>query len=167
MGFFSLLIVFISGAIFGTGALVVGLIFALNVGSESLDAQRARAAEKRKKFTHLDAKKWMPKPRTVQVVATAAARTRERAASVSTSSSAPLLLLTVSQPAALLRKLVIELQESTNVTLGTSNTVDASVRIRLGEQRAKSRTLVKISGLARVRFSVPAACYFRVLPDFG
>lgn len=150
--------VFVSGAIFGTAALVVGLIFALNVGADSLDRGREKAAEKRKKFTHLDAKKWLPKPRAVQVVAAIATRSRERAASVSSSSSSAIVLAQPPQP--LLRKLVVDLIEATNLPLGTSSSIDAVVRIRLGEQRTKSRTLLKCSGSAKVRFSSSSPALF-------
>eukprot|EP01122_Echinamoeba_exundans_P007996 TRINITY_DN2571_c0_g1_i1.p1 TRINITY_DN2571_c0_g1~~TRINITY_DN2571_c0_g1_i1.p1 ORF type:complete len:749 (-),score=166.97 TRINITY_DN2571_c0_g1_i1:1281-3527(-) len=147
MGFLSFLIIFASGAIFGTAALVVGLIVVLNVGADGLDKQREKAAEKRKKYSHLDAKKWLPKPRTVQVVAAAASRTRARAASVSIPSSSS--TSATAQPALLLRKLVVELIESTNFPLGASTTIDAAVRIRLGEQKTKTRSLPKSAGLAK------------------
>jgi hypothetical protein len=147
MGVLSFLIIFASGAIFGTAALVIGLIVVLNVGADSLEKQREKSAEKRKKYSHLDAKKWLPKPRTVQVVAAAATRTRARAASVSVSGPSSV----IAQPALLLRKLVIELLESTNFPLGASTTIDAAVRIRLGEQKTKTKSLPKSVGLAKVR----------------
>jgi hypothetical protein len=151
MGVLSFLIIFASGAIFGTAALVIGLIVVLNVGADSLEKQREKSAEKRKKYSHLDAKKWLPKPRTVQVVAAAATRTRARAASVSVSGPSTSSSSVIAQPALLLRKLVIELLESTNFPLGASTTIDAAVRIRLGEQKTKTKSLPKSVGLAKVR----------------